>query len=170
MYTINLHNTKYYLDINNGTLKHNIAKPINLNKDNVNIKKRVYLKLNNLCNIKCTYCFQRQEENFTVKYSISDFEYIIKQLLDDDECEIVIFGGEPFISENIKKLNYIFSLCSDNNKILFYTNASYTSYFNEYLKLNKQHIELLVVTIDGPEYIHNNRRISNGNGYRTILK
>lgn len=126
------------------------------------------------CNFACPYCYEKGR-----RYNTMD-ENTINQLLtfikvnsqENKPINIVWYGGEPLLA--ITTIEYISNALS---KMKLKYNASIVT--NGYL-LNKKMAERLKainiqhaqVTIDGPEEIHNKRRIlQNGNGsFKKILE
>lgn len=169
MYTFRMKDTDCLLDLEKSILKKKDG-DILLSTKQFRSNDIVYLKLNNLCNITCIYCYQHQEEESQNNYILENYNYIIREVLEKKNTDIAIFGGEPLITENISKLDYIFSMCSSRTKLIIFTNSSYDSFFNEYLTKHKKTIKKLIVTIDGPEEIHNSRRVSKSNdGFKNII-
>lgn len=138
-----------------------------LNINSIANKKYIYLKFNTSCNINCIYCFQSNDNKINSNILISDYNNLLTNI---NDYEPVIFGGEPLLPTNISILEYIFEQTMETNKIKFFTNACYTSFYNEFLNKYKYKINVLVISIDGPERIHNFRRVmKNNNPYKIIL-
>lgn len=130
--------------------------------------KIVYLKFNNMCNLNCSYCFQKNEEKS--KYLAINIE---KNLIDTlvDAHSIYLFGGEPFLKINYKNIEQIVELCLKMNKKLFaFTNGVFNEeYFNLFRKYNDI-FSSFTITIDGPKKLHDKRRILiGGSSYDRII-
>lgn len=84
--------------------------------------KIVYLKFNNMCNLNCSYCFQKNEEKS--KYLAINIE---KNLIDTlvDAHSIYLFGGEPFLKINYKNIEQIVELCLKMNKNFLLSQMGY---------------------------------------------
>lgn len=128
-------------------------------------KNRVYMKFNSNCNIKCIYCFQAKDNKIN-NIKLDSYNSLIEKININDE--LIIFGGEPFLLKNSDNLNYIFNII--NRKVKMFTNACYKKYYNDFILSNRDKIQELIITIDGPENIHNSRRIMpNDNAYQIIM-
>ena len=133
------------------------------------------------CNFACSYCYEKNnKDSKTGKMSSSIqkalLEFIYKRALHCEKLEIVWYGGEPLLCQDvIESLSAsIISFCNTNN-IIYDASIITNGYLlnkhsSDFLKKNK--IEMLQVTIDGNEQIHNKRRpLKNGTQtYFTIVK
>ena len=136
------------------------------------------------CNFNCAYCFESEEVRSKYDYMSESVQDNIISFLNErfqkysvQNFNVCWFGGEPLLA-----LNSIVSL-SDKLKILSrklkitYDNASIVT--NGY-KLNRKVAAILKdcgiisaqVTIDGPDYIHDNRRVLKGGkgSFNRIIK
>lgn len=130
----------------------------------------IYLKLSSNCNLKCIYCYQKYNAKYAYTIDLEKYENIFEYISSVSKKRIYLFGGEPFLFENLKNLQLIFNMLKDN-KILVFTNSCQTSILNKFILKNKNIFEKLIVTIDGPEKIHNGRRIfEEQNSYKIILQ
>lgn len=147
-------------------------------KNESKIPIRFYIPLTLSCNLGCTYCFQK---NDTKKQDLTfnNLDKIFKSILNiknkthDKKHIIVLYGGEPLLSKNMDKINKILEFCKINKiSIQIISNGVNTNnYINLFKKYNNL-IDNIIITIDGPEYIHNRFRIlkSGGNCYNIIKK
>lgn len=142
---------------------------------------RLIIALTMECNFACSYCYEKNnKDSKTGKMSSSIqkalLEFIYKRALHCEKLEIVWYGGEPLLCQDvIESLSAsIISFCNTNN-IIYDASIITNGYLlnkhsSDFLKKNK--IEMLQVTIDGNEQIHNKRRpLKNGTQtYFTIIK
>ncbi len=170
MFKFKINNIDSNLNVSKNFIKYG-NKLIFLNTNTIQDNRLIYLKLNSNCNISCTYCYQSKDEKKSEEVNLKNYELVLNKELKNSDNDFVLFGGEPFLRSNGDKIQYIFDLLPENKKITFYTNACYTSYFNDFLYNNKNKIKELIITIDGPEQIHNSRRrMKNNNSYKVIME
>lgn len=129
---------------------------------------RLYLIFSKACNLNCYYCFQGND-SYDIKNNYKaqmNFEKY-KNKLNEFE-EVVIFGGEPLLIENMEIIKKAFHYC--NVPITIFTNGNFEANWYETLILHKEKINKMIITLDGPERIHNLRRFnSKENSYRKII-
>lgn len=135
------------------------------------------------CNFKCYYCFEntkirKNEVSLSVNVQNDIIDFISNSITKNHikKVQIIWYGGEPLMQQPIifsmqKKINalcklYNVKLYSDiiTNGVLLTPEISESLY--------KHGIQSAQVTIDGPEAIHNKRRIypkSPTNNYKIIL-
>lgn len=128
------------------------------------------------CNFKCPYCYEVPNKNrITDEKSNSIINLINNEVQKLKRLHIVWFGGEPLLCADIiyklgLKIKYI---CNRNNCIY---GASITT--NGFLltkriaeNLKETNVNFVQITVDGPENIHDQRRILTGGGktYKTII-
>ena len=126
------------------------------------------------CNFNCSYCFEKVGSEKCKGIMSSDIQDKLMKFIVDklDNCmymDVTWYGGEPLVALNvIKKLSTrIIDVCKKKN--VYYSAMMIT---NGYLLGNTSTTELkdininnIQITIDGPEKIHNKRRIlKNGQG------
>ena len=97
-------------------------------KDNVMPRRYVFV-LTNLCNLKCTFCFQERKKR-SDRMSTEDWLKVIEQI--PKNSRITLTGGEPLVFENFDK---IFVKANENNETNIVTNG---------LLLDNQKIEKLI--------------------------
>ena len=89
------------------------------------LKKTITITITQSCNLNCCYCYEdHKSKNFidtSVAYHIIDRE--LSCLSKDDEIEIDLFGGEPFVKfDTIKAIaDYIDTKYNKHNITLFIT-------------------------------------------------
>lgn len=135
------------------------------------------------CNFNCYYCFESEEIRAKYIYMSDEvqdqlIEYIVRHFQKNNTKQLGIcwFGGEPLLALNaIKRLSKkIITICQERN--IIYEAAIITNGY----KLNEKtakilrecHIKTAQITIDGPEHIHDNRRILRGGAgsFKRIVK
>lgn len=119
------------------------------------------------CNLRCVYCYERSINNLhslpTQKMSFSQIDEafeIIKEKVDNNEAtrKITLYGGEPFLKENLKEIEYITEKSSRLGLKLSITSNGYDlKYYHDYL-VKYSNILTFQITLDGLEEIHNSYR------------
>lgn len=147
------------------------------------LKNKVYLTflMTYNCNFSCSYCYQRENGKIIDSYreiildknkidKIFDFCENLKYL--DKINSITLYGGEPFLKENKTSISYLLEKVKkyDIKNISAITNGYDIDFFDDVIKKEDYFISSLQITIDGPEHIHNKRRmLKNGEGtYKKI--
>ena len=154
------------------------AKKIDRNLHDSNNEPEYSLMLipNYSCNFRCPYCFERGNEyDGGIKQ-----KKITKELVDTFFCfakskrsekSVTLYGGEPLCKGNREIIDYIVSKGVENGFYFFAITNGFE--LDSYLDLlGSRKIEFLQITLDGPEKIHNKRRVSvlNVPTYRKILE
>lgn len=119
------------------------------------------------CNLNCIYCFEKDTlsgnkkdmDEGLLKASLESMKTISKKI-NKDIHSIELFGGEPLLPKNKDIVRKIleFAVVKDA-KITIVTNGVFVGDFVDILGPVKDNIEMLQITIDGPESIHDKRRI-----------
>jgi uncharacterized protein len=128
------------------------------------------------CNFNCSYCYQdgymqnciENEPEITGAF----FRYI-REHFQNQRKYVTLFGGEPLLDgiNHRKSVERFITGCADNNLDLAIVTNGY--YLESYVPLLSSHrIREIQVTLDGPEFIHNQRRpLRNGSGtFSSIVK
>lgn len=132
------------------------------------------------CNLRCTYCFESDKlhNDFTImteEQVQSICEYILKEKkertiqnpeLDKiNPIQIKLFGGEPLLKCNRPVVEKLMEFAAKNNiRMAIITNGTTIPEYKDLLKQYSKIISIQI-TVDGPEEIHNQRRIrANGAG------
>lgn len=119
----------------------------------------VYLNLTSNCNYRCVYCYQGAEKKINYNQhafiKLKDLEIILGKIKKiNQDCEIVITGGEPFLHSDIFEILQFVE--QQDFKYAILTNASL---INEKCALKLSELKNLVtiqVSIDGiTESVHN---------------
>lgn len=150
--------------------------------NNNNVKRdaftAAYLILTENCNLRCTYCFERNSRNCT-KYMSKEVAFktvdtLIKNAVDCNEktIDITFFGGEPMLCPDlmIDIMKYTEEKCKENNKSAHYsiiTNGTlYNDKIEEFLEYwyTVEKYMSIQLSIDGiPEIEDSNRPCANKN-------
>ena len=119
------------------------------------------------CNLDCIYCFEKDilsnnkkdMDESLLEASLKSIKTISKRINKDIQS-IELFGGEPLLPKNKNIVSKIleFAVEKDAN-ITIVTNGVFAGDFTDILSPAKDNIEMLQITIDGPESIHDKRRI-----------
>ncbi len=118
------------------------------------------------CNLRCPYCFEHHSEcSMTLKMADAILVFI-RQKIENENLEILKidwYGGEPTLRMDI--ISYIsgkvINLCAENNVTYISsitTNATLIDDSKVEL-LKKAGVTNMQITIDGPQYIHDKRRV-----------
>ncbi len=146
-----------------------------------NCQENVLLQITQDCNFRCRYCafsgdgvLEREHQHKSMDFDIAKraLDYVLERSKFSEHMNIGFYGGEPLIKFDLIKdiLEYV-RKCAPNKDFLFgmTTNGYFLKdYILEYLIENE--FELLL-SLDGPEQIHNkNRKLaSNGKGTYNIV-
>lgn len=131
-------------------------------------KKKFYLLVNYNCNFRCPYCFENLISNKGKEWScqimtkeIVDKAFKSMLLIEQDRekhlSEIILYGGEPLMEENIDIVNYI--VHKGNN--LGYQFAAISNGYDLNLfenLLGETMIKRIQITLDGDKKYHDSRR------------
>lgn len=131
--------------------------------------KIVYLIFSYDCSMRCTYCFEKNQ-NRGIEMSESTLEKSIK-LIDSlsvgSGVTVNFYGGEPLLDKNKDKLYSVINRFKKNKNIYFRfisNGLNVKKYINLFDSV-RERIKNFVITLDGIRDIHNKRRISdNPNG------
>lgn len=124
------------------------------------------------CNFRCIYCYEKESiRNKSMTKEIEDaIVNFIEQLKDDiSSLSIAWYGGEPLMRfDIIERLSKkIIRLCKENDIKYFSSIVTNGYLLNEEMakKIKDCNISKIQITIDGPQEIHDKRRIlANGDG------
>jgi radical SAM protein with 4Fe4S-binding SPASM domain len=144
-------------------------KKIKLNNSMAKTIDAVYLKITNKCNLNCIYCYQQFDSKSCKDGDIRYYDKILKDYISEDNIYKFIFGGEPLLDSCIMNLEHLFTNTQD--KMIIFTNGCFSERIRILLLNNVEKIKHLIITIDGPEDIHNMRRKSiYGNTYNMVIE
>lgn len=143
-------------------------------------KGTVYFAPSFECNLRCTYCIvgenvtssvhiKRMDKNLTNKVA----EYIYNSAISNmiEELSVLLYGGEPCLSHknNIELIKRLMELNEDKRLRIRYTLITNGYELAEYMsrELAELGVNNIQITLDGPDFIHNKRRIGQ-NGEKTF--
>lgn len=130
-------------------------------------RSRVYLKITESCNFKCSYCYQKMDKKNNCRFSLEGYAPILSKLLNNESADVYIFGGEPFLNQNFPLITYLLKHYTCKYKV--FTNGSFSQQFRD-LILEYPDRFSLIISLDGTESIHNSRRIyPDHNSYQEII-
>lgn len=135
----------------------------------INVRNLVLL-ISNDCNFKCSYC-QIEENmhedsmvNMSVKVADKALNLFKENSLSSTSKTITITGGEPLL--NIDVVKFIIEKAKkdfENTRVVIFTNGSLIT--NELAQYFKKNNVLTLVSLDGPEEMHNKvRKFRNDKG------
>lgn len=117
------------------------------------------------CNFACDYCYETNATMSKNKVASRDLDKIfsaINLIFSRDERPgsiITLMGGEPLLSSNQEIIKEICLFTSEKDfKIEFITNGATLIDYVSLLARFRNKITGIQVTLDGPEYVHNQRR------------
>ena len=118
------------------------------------------------CNFSCSYCYQEGygNEKISEPEEVIDafFRYVDSEFAGKRKY-ITVFGGEPLLPDTNtrKKIEHIINSANQRGFSLAFVSNGYS--LKEYVPLLKTaSIREVQVTLDGPEEIHNSRRMLKG--------
>jgi uncharacterized protein len=145
-------------------------------KKELNKKKigRITLHVSNDCNLHCSYCYadggnyKLPKEKMSFEVADKFIEFCVNNFNQIDS--IVFFGGEPLM--NIQIIEYIclkFKKLKEDSTLTYLPNwgiiTNGTLLNDNILKVLKEHINYITVSIDGPQKINDyNRKFRNNKG------
>lgn len=140
----------------------------------------IVLNVNTGCNLSCTYCYKEdldipsEGKRLSLVKAIKGIELLIKEGASRDRINVVFFGGEPLSNfELIRQVTeYAERRCSEETKQIDFsltTNATLlTEELIEYFDVHRFGIS---ISMDGPEAIHDRRRLTvGGNGTYSVVR
>lgn len=128
--------------------------------------RTLYFKFNDICNLRCSYCYQRNSKNTESRnLEIAEYKGLLNRIVNTSSFDrFILFGGETFIQVNYNNILYLLELCNEK-KICAFSNGTFDDIYMKLLADNLNKIEMITITLDGDSVIHNKRRIySNGKG------
>lgn len=131
---------------------------------------KLFVYMNNYCNLKCSYCLYNNENNKS-KLDINSFKKALNILIKNTKNpSITILGGEPLL--NINELEKLIKISSFKNiPITVFTNGTLIN--NSYKKLVERYNLNTVISIDGNKASNDKvRKFKNSRKsvYKTIIK
>lgn len=145
--------------------------------------QKVTLQLTQNCNFRCSYCTythsdgsQRTHAHHRMSFEIAKkaVDYLFEHSIDSREVYIGFYGGEPLLEFPLMKkvVEYANELFESSR--LRYTTTTNASMLNdEIIAFFKEHHFSVVISLDGPEKIHDKNRVfaENGKGtFRVVIE
>lgn len=136
---------------------------------------RLYYKFSDDCNIHCVYCFQKNDrDHFSTvnqqneELSKSFNNNLLSSIIGSQIYDHILYGGEPLLESNIEAIKRLFAL--NENTYSIFTNGCWTSKIVNFIKQNMHKINMVIITLDGAEKVHNSRRkMVSQNGFKIIM-
>lgn len=170
MHEFTYRNNIFKIDLDKLKLNYNNKEIILVNKL-LQQRSVYYIKFSSLCNLSCTYCFQNKDKIIKKNNNSNIFLNILDKILNNKEIDIILFGGEPFLDENISDLNLLFEKLKTNGRISAFTNGCFSSKIMDFLYEHRNNLSNLIISIDGIENIHNKRRpMKDENSFKRIIE
>ena len=110
-------------------------------KDNLMPRRYVFV-LTNLCNLKCTFCFQERKKR-PDRMTTENWLHVIEQI--PEKSRITLTGGEPLVFQNFDK---IFSKANDRAETNIVTNGLLLTNQKIEQFINQKNFKVLGVSID----------------------
>jgi len=129
------------------------------------------------CNFRCPYCYEKHSNvDMTKSTAKKLLKYICKQIQYRKKLGIAWYGGEPLLNMNIMQwLGASIRNATDNVGCKYECSITTNGYLLTEDVLDRLiqdvGIKVIMVTLDGPERIHDSRRVREDGGrtYKTIL-
>lgn len=136
-------------------------------------KLNLWIYFTSNCNLNCSYCYEKSDLSSSYRQSDMTFEtirhlvlwcknYVKKNCI--EEISITLTGGEPFLY--LQGLEYFTQLLDEYCltkicKFTVITNGFVIT--DEAIRFINNYCDTVQITLDGPEEIHNERRITRNN-------
>lgn len=141
----------------------------------------VILQVTQQCNLRCSYCpysggyYNREHANKKMNFDIAKraIDFYMNRSTDSDAISVSFYGGEPLLEfELIKKcIDYVESK-AEGKKAFFNMTTNATLLTPEIVRYMQQHNIDLMISLDGPEQVHDkNRDFYGGKGtFETVVE
>lgn len=142
----------------------------------------ITLQVTQNCNLRCSYCtysggyINRVHSNkrMTKELAKKSIDFLIKHSRDCQELSIGFYGGEPLLEIDLIKWCVEYSKeCVEGKEIRYNITTNATLITEEIIEFFNKHNVLLMISLDGPEDIHDkNRKFAGTNtgSFKTILE
>ncbi|MDY4622368.1 MAG: radical SAM protein [Eubacteriales bacterium] len=120
-----------------------------------------YIVLTYDCNLGCIYCFEKERRGNQCKMSETTLDRILCKCDEADQMQtMVLYGGEPLLHNNRRKIEKIIDFVGGNptRSIRIITNGINASQIIPLLSKIKNQVQYFTITVDGDREIHNLRR------------
>lgn len=132
------------------------------------------------CNLRCTYCYEGdlgiKNNKILNKEQISAIFSAADEIRKDTSIShwlFELFGGEPLLKRTKSIVEHIVAtVYNRNDTVAIVTNGTHILDYKNVFKTYTSTVDSVQITLDGPEFIHNKRRLyPNGNGtFNTIVR
>ena len=142
---------------------------------------QVTLQLTQNCNFRCSYCIyseaknekQRSHSNNDMNFEMAKkiLDFYLEHSIDNDNISIGLYGGEPLLKFNLIQqiVDYAENIfCGKNLLFSMTTNGSLLT--NDIINFFTKHNVKLMVSLDGPESIHDRYRLFANSGEGSFNK
>lgn len=140
----------------------------------------ISLNISHVCNMTCSYCFGDggsyggPETKMTLSVTKKAIEYLYSHCGDRKECMIGFFGGEPLTNWPILRESILYSEQIAKTKeirTIYFITTNATLVTRKMLEFLEKYDTKLVISIDGPEFIHDQeRKTKAGKGTYQLVK
>lgn len=128
---------------------------------------RISWEITHRCNFNCKHCCVNAKPDLKEHYSLSAINRIMRDFHEAGVKKMYLTGGEPLMFEHIKPLMELGSKLDINMKIA--TNGSSINR-NVAKELKKYNIYSILVSIDSPSPVENNKFRGNDEAYIVAVK
>jgi len=126
---------------------------------------RFYLMYSFNCNMRCTYCFEKDDlndEKPITSQALKDVFNSIEHIIEEKNyktSELILYGGEPLLRENHDVVCETLEACRKSHlRVSIITNGANLLFYRDLLKSFKDLVNSVIVTIDGCKDVHDGRR------------
>lgn len=142
----------------------------------------ITLQVTQQCNLRCEYCAYsgtydnriHNEKSMSFEIAKKGIDYVISNSSESNRIDIGFYGGEPLLRfDFIKKCVEYAKANTEGKKLQFHMTTNGTILTDEIMKFLVENKFSLLISLDGPEEIHDRNRTfaSNGKGtFKTIMK
>lgn len=136
------------------------------------------------CNFRCNYCIysdsgkyinrKHSKEKMSFETAKKGIDFVIKHSKDSDCLHFGFYGGEPLLEIDLieKSLKYI-TKASEGRAVYFNLTTNGTLLTPKIAELFEKYKVNLLISLDGPEHVHDKERIfaANGGGtHKVVIK
>jgi uncharacterized protein len=123
------------------------------------------------CNLRCTYCFEGQLTAGPVKIMTEDqldhafqsIEVLRDRFHPSSEARVILFGGEPLLRPAHSCVEQILLRSAQKGYgVDIVTNGVDAGHFADLLSAHRAAIKQIQITLDGPQEVHDQRRMFKG--------
>ena len=131
------------------------------------------------CNLKCEYCaysgnhFNREHTNKSMSFETAkrSIDYFISHARDSSHFAISFYGGEPLLEfELIKKCVAYADSRAEGRKVSYNFTTNGTLLTEEKYEFLVQHSFALLISLDGPQEVHDRHRVFAGSTVGSFQK